>query len=435
VTGPNIVEPLITSVNLVDCANGLATLNFTNLPPGPVDVAVNALDFNGQPVAWATGAAKIKPNETAAITLKCSSTGGDLVIQFDCPELCAGSPSPAPTPTPSPANPIQEGVLQYTTGLTADASGNVYLFGYDPNYTQVPFTTGPNTPWGRIVKIDGGSFETAPTIFDNASFLGFEGEIRGDVLSYYDAFRLRRVNLKTGAVDIQNSVATWGTSPPFNANTLLNTGEMVYAYAIDTAIGAAGYGTIGFLNESKWFYRYTAPDHRVYTPHRPLAMAHDASQNRLLWSSDTGLASMPYDPSCNLGQPCSNVAPDNMYMLNLRSNNEAMYGFCLIDSNASGVLFTKQRNNSVYYWNTVTKAAPTAAFDCEYGSPYRIEKGEDGKFYLMVFEEIVAAPLQGVPTLKSARFRVIRFAYNQATNRLESPTLVVDTMPDKPASF
>lgn len=130
VTGPNLVEPVITSVEVSQCVNGLATLNFTNLPPGPVEVVVNAIDVGGQPMAWASGRAVIRPNETAQVTLKCSSTGGNLTIDFDCPESCGATPQPSPTPTPPPANTAS--LISSLTTFDVDATGRIYISGFDP---------------------------------------------------------------------------------------------------------------------------------------------------------------------------------------------------------------------------------------------------------------------------------------------------------------
>lgn len=99
VSGVNLAEPLEASVNVIDCAKGLATLNFSKLPPGPVDVVVNALDFEGKVVSWQSAKATIEPLKTIELTLHCTNIGGGLAIKFDCPELCA-PPSPSPTPVP-----------------------------------------------------------------------------------------------------------------------------------------------------------------------------------------------------------------------------------------------------------------------------------------------------------------------------------------------
>lgn len=101
VTGPNLAAPLSETVTRAQFSQGMAVFNFTNLPPGPVNVLVEALDLNGNVITSATGTAEIIKGQIAQLTLDCELTTGDLVVVFRCDD-CLPTTGPSATPTAGP---------------------------------------------------------------------------------------------------------------------------------------------------------------------------------------------------------------------------------------------------------------------------------------------------------------------------------------------
>lgn len=156
VVGKNMPFEQTVEVDCSQVSNGLATLSFTQLPPGPVEIFINAVDDQGKAIAYATGNAVIKPNQTSRVKLTCSTATGDLVIEFDCPGLggCGATPTPTPVPTPTPSplypvNPIALQRLGWVDTMVADNEGGVLLLGMDDNMGPSPWYR----PNGRVIRV------------------------------------------------------------------------------------------------------------------------------------------------------------------------------------------------------------------------------------------------------------------------------------------
>lgn len=133
VTGQKLAAPLTAEVT--NFVNDTASVSFAKLPPGPVDIAVNALDASGNIISYATGSATIQPGLPTVATLKCVLADGSLDIVYDC---CDATPAPSPTPIPTSA-PSPGTVLAKQTGLnrpwaiTFDALGYGWVSNYGTN--------------------------------------------------------------------------------------------------------------------------------------------------------------------------------------------------------------------------------------------------------------------------------------------------------------
>lgn len=366
VTGQNLVEPVVASVDLSQCVDGLATLNFTNLPPGPVEVVVNAVDAEGKPLAWATGRAVIRPNETAKVTLKCSSTGGNLAIDFDCPELCGDGASPSPTPTPPPVNTAPD--LGGVSTINVDAQGNLYLLGRDPG-TLDPARYDEH---GRIVRINPATLTVEkPYVSDD-----FRGPNDGEFTStgafnVFNAFNdVMRLNTTTAPAGMTTAIdLPRGT----DAHWVLTTDEQdkvifhSFSYAVLTLLRE---GTAGAAPQPYYSSRFGSnAEGSSYAPKR---MAYDHLGKVPVWSADIGFVT--------LGNLSS--APNIVLRRVEDLGGKLPAAIEGVGPTSTKFLFTVGTDKNVYIWDKTAGRAYASAATFEH-YPYEIERGPDGFFYVL----------------------------------------------------
>jgi hypothetical protein len=208
---------------------------------------------------------------------------------------------------------------------------------------------------------------------------------------------------------------------------------MVYGFGYFTAIGAAGYTNVGAFNDLQQVIFWYGQD--TTQTLRPHAVAYDKVNDRVVLSCDSGLISIP---NTTVSGPNANGTwgpnPTANYILDHRGASDELYGFELTGDDASQGLLTKQGYQSIYHWTSASGIGAVTAFDFSYGTPVRIHKGPDGKYYVLIMENGVSIG-QGAAVFWSSKYRVARFDFNTSTKKLINPVLMVNTMPTKPASF
>jgi len=136
INSPNLAQPLMAEVTQADFQRGQAVFNFSDLPPGTVNIKVNAFDATGKLLQWANGTAEVVPNQTTTYTLYCNTATGGLQIIYDCPDCPTSAPSSSPSPPASPS-PFPTPTLP-------------------PTGTNINTVLGMSNPWG--IAIDSAGF-------------------------------------------------------------------------------------------------------------------------------------------------------------------------------------------------------------------------------------------------------------------------------------
>jgi hypothetical protein len=461
-----LVEPLTMTISRQAFMGPSAVAEFKNLPFGKYIVTVNAVDAAGEVVAWAQDRnVQVAASTPTVVKLTCDfeHKGAITVDLYCCPSATPTvepTPTPVPTPTPTPANPAIVGAMHQTTGFAVDENSNIFLFGNDPGFVRTlggspSSTTSTGTGEGRIIKIDGHTLAVGTTpIFDDCRTI-VEGEIRNGLLKTQDTLdvgsstpvnRRLSVDLATGdetaTLFITNSEGA--TSPMFAAATLDAAGNPFYGLGQNSSYPNSGWNSVWLRNDAGITFKadnITTSNLQIGTnvnAIRPFALSYASSSNRLIWSCDLGLIWVPYS---NATTPvASTLGPANI-LLDLRAQNKKPLGSVMLGTSGQEYLLTVQGDKNIYYWNATSGTALTTAFSFtnsiqlpifRNGTPYRIEKGLDGFYYVMLVGELVGN-LTRYSDFDS--YRIVRFTYNATSHLLESPLMVVDAMPGREPLF
>lgn len=378
VSGGGLAAPLVKTFNASDYPNCIATLSYTNLPPGSYTVTVNALDEAGNPLYYATQENVIvnhgQPN---VVTLKCKRADDSLTIIFDCQDQCGASASPSPTPTPAVD---LSSKASYVTGLLVDSNQNVYLMGIDPGVTFAAPNPGDNS--GRLLKV-GPDHTVYGDPFNDELRFSINGEIQGNTIYLGDVAANREINLNTGASVRKGGgyYAAIDISPDRNSALWLATDFYNQLYIVNYNSPSSSILMPGIKNQS-----FTDYYSKYYPNYRFVTLQFDKT-NSPIWTCAAGIAS--------LGSASNNYIPNLLSSKPAGSPGAGGIALVALDGNSSKYLVTFMNDPKVYLWDRENpNAGYTVAYDFQTEYPHQIERGPDGSFYVLVSKTIKTGAYQ-----------------------------------------